>query len=158
MITKSKTKILEELVEKTLADTPFEIVLTEYKKVGGEWLLRVFIDHPEGVNLDHCQTVSRLLLDTLEQNDPVDQEYLIEVSSPGVDRPLVKLTHFQRFLKERVYVKTHKPIEGQKTFTGRLLGCSAETLDVENESDRKLYHIPLEDVAKATLKPILKFD
>ncbi|MBO1316957.1 ribosome maturation factor RimP [Acanthopleuribacter pedis] len=132
-------------------------MLTEYKREGQEWVLRVFIDHPDGVTLDHCGQATHLVADALEENDPIATAYRIEVSSPGVDRPLVKLADFERFLSERVFVKTHKAFEGSKKFTGTLLACSAESVRVLNEHDQKEVDIPFELISKATLKPILNF-
>ena len=157
MTDKSKRKKLETYIENLLATTPYELVACEFGKSGQEWLLRVYIDHNEGVTLKHCTDVTRMILDAVEEEDPVDFEYQIEVSSPGVDRPLVKCADFQRFLSERVHVKLHAPLEGQKQFTGPLIACENDEIVVENEADKRSYRFPIGDIAKATLKPILKF-
>ncbi len=130
----------------------------EYGKTGKDWALRVLIDHPDGITLDHCQSVTLMIREMLEEEDPIKQEdYHIEISSPGVDRPLIKLKDYQRFLNERVYVKAHRAIEGAKQFTGELLFCSEEAIEISNEHDGQTYRIPLDEIAKATLKPILNF-
>lgn len=154
---KSKIKQFESIVQNALADTGLEIVLIEYKREGQEWVLRVFIDHPDGINIDRCETATHRVADALEIDDPIATEYRIEVSSPGVDRPLTKLADFERFLSERVFVKTHKAFEGSKTFTGILKACTATSVCVVNEHDQKEYDIPFDLIAKATLKPILNF-
>ena len=153
----SKKKQLENLVEELLEPTPFEMVLLEYQKISGEWTVRVFIDHPDGVTLDHCQQVTHLLGDKLEEINLLEGEYRIEISSPGVDRPLVKVKDFQRFVENRVYVRMHAPIDGTKNFTGMLVSSTEDTILVNNEHDEKTYTLPIEGIAKATLKPILKF-
>ncbi len=153
----SKSAQLKELVENTLADGPFEVVLSEFKKQGRDWVLRVYIDHPDGVTIDHCQTVTHMITERLEEFDPVETEYHIEVSSPGVDRPLLKPEHFQRFLDERVYVKAHKAADGAKTVTGTLKTCSDEGIEVVNEENGQIHSFAFGDIAKATLKPILNF-
>ncbi len=158
MTGKTKQNQLEAIVERTLQETPFEVVLVEYKKEGSNWVLRTFIDHPEGVTLDHCQSASRLIADALEQEDPVQQNYNIEVSSPGVDRPLAKPGDFERFLNERVFVKTRRAVDGRKSFTGELEASADREITVRNESDGQSYVIARELIAKATLKPILKFN
>ena len=157
MAEKSKKNQLQAIVEQTLQDTPFEVVVVEFAKTGAEWTLRVYIDHPEGITLDHCQNVTHLLLDALEREDPVSLEYHIEVSSPGVDRPLVREEDYRRFLGERVFVKTHQAVDGRKKFTGALTGFENGVIAVQNEDDRKDYRIPIDQIAKATLKPILNF-
>jgi len=157
MTGKTKIQLLTELIETSLEPTEFEVVLVEFQKAGGTWTLRVFIDHPEGVTLPHCQEVSHILNEMLEEKDPIQSEFNLEVSSPGVDRPLVKLSDYQRFLNERVFIKTHQPIDGSRKFTGELLACSEEAIEVKSESSGVTSRIPLDLIAKATLKPILNF-
>ena len=158
MIATSKQNKLQALIEETLAPTEYEVVLVEYKKAGKEWVLRVFIDHPNGIKLEHCQTVSHTITEMLLERDPIGSDYHIEVSSPGVDRPLVKPADFQRFAAERVFIKTRTAIDGTKKFTGTLLAGTEAEIEVENENDGKIYQIPFDEITKATLKPILKFD
>lgn len=157
MKVKSKTELLDELVTRVLVDGPYELVFCEFKKAGPEWVLRVFIDHADGVTVEHCQAVSRIITDALEEEDPIGSDYHIEVSSPGVDRPLVKAADYQRFLNQRVYIKSHAPVDGLKTVTGTLSGCSQEGVEVINESDGQSYTFSFGVIAKATLKPILNF-
>ena len=145
------------MIEGALSDTEFELVQLEYQKAGQEMVLRLFIDHPDGVQLGHCQTVTNMVLDMLEEEDPIGGEYRVEVSSPGVDRPLVKQADYQRFLQERVFVKTHKAIDGVKKFTGTLTMCSDDEIEVLTEHEGRAFRIPFDLIAKATLKPILEF-
>lgn len=154
-----KQEQLEAFIEETLSETPFDIVMVEYKKAGKDWYLRVFIDCEGGVNLSHCEQATHLLLDRLEVSDPLGGDYQLEVSSPGVDRPLVKPRDFARFVGQRVSVSLHRPQEGHKVFTGELAAFSEASgiLEVIQEADGVTYQIPLDTVAKATLKPELKF-
>lgn len=145
------------MIEQLLAPTPYELVTCELTKVGREWFLRIFIDREGGITLDHCSEVTKLVLDAVEANDPLDLDYQIEVSSPGVDRPLIKPADFQRFLKERVSVKLHAPVDGRKQFTGTLLALDGDHISLENEDNGQTYSLALGDIAKATLKPILNF-
>lgn len=153
----SSSKQLHEKVALLLEGGPFELVDTEFKKEGSTWVLRVFIDHADGVTLDHCSTVTRKVLDMLEEDDPVALEYGIEVSSPGVDRPLVKAADFQRFLGERVFVKCHKSFDGAKSVTGVLEAADEGAVEVTSEENGNRVRIDLQHIAKATLKPILDY-
>ena len=148
---------LDAMVRASLASTPFEVVAVEFRRSGKEWFLRIYIDHEDGVTHDHCETVTRLVSAALDEADPIEHAYLLEVSSPGVDRPLVRPQDFQRFQGERVQVKSYSPIAGRKVFTGVLVAGESEAIRVRIEDDGKEYDIPLESIAKATLKPVLNF-
>lgn len=92
----------------------------EYVKEAGTWFLRVYLDKPEGVNITDCETVSRALSDRLDEVDPIEGSYVLEVSSPGADRTLKKPEHFARFLGSQVEVHLYRPLDGQKTLVGEL--------------------------------------
>ena len=94
----------------------------EYVREAGTWFLRVYIDHPGGVSIDHCEAVSRPLSDKLDEVDPIEGAYVLEVSSAGADRPLKKPEHFQRFMGTEVEVKLYKARDGRKDFHGILSG------------------------------------
>ncbi|MFS8524196.1 MAG: ribosome maturation factor RimP, partial [Limnochordales bacterium] len=109
----------------------------------------VFIDKPGGVTLDDCQAMSRLLGDKLDEVDPIEDSYTLEVSSPGVERPLTKPRDFVRFAGHTVQVRTYGPVEGRRNFKGELLGLEggAVVLRIDGEERR----IPVDQVAKAHL-------
>lgn len=153
----SKIKILQKLVEQTLANTAYEVVLVEYAKTGGDWVLRVYIDKEGGIGIDDCTAVTRMLSDNLDAEDPITGAYSLEVSSPGVDRALVKQSDFVRFAGERVFVKSHRAIDNLKQFTGPLVAVEEQFIEVRNEADERVYRVPIADIAKATLKPLLNF-
>lgn len=92
----------------------------EYVREAGTWYLRVYIDAPEGVNIDQCEAVSRPLSDALDESDPIEGAYVLEVGSAGADRSLKKPEHFAAFLGSQVDVKLYRPREGRKEFTGVL--------------------------------------
>lgn len=94
----------------------------EYVREAGTWFLRVYIDCPGGVNIDQCEAVSRPLSDALDEADPIEGSYVLEVSSAGADRPLKKPEHFQAFLGHEVEVRLYRPLEGRKEFHGPLKG------------------------------------
>lgn len=143
IVTRLGTPIAEEL--------GYEVVDVEYKKEGSNWILRCFIDSPGGVGIDECQKFSEALEKVLDREDPIPGSYLLEVSSPGVERPLKKESDFQRFIGENVEIKLHKALNGQKKYNGRLSGF--------NETDKMIIirikdadvSIPLSEVAKANL-------
>jgi len=148
---------LENITREALADSPFELVDCQLVKAGPSRALRIFIDHEDGVTLDHCVAVTRLVKEKLETGDPLDEDYDIEVSSPGVDRPLVRREDYERFRGERVFVKGYRGVDGVKAVTGKLEGCSDEGVTVVREEDEKRYTFAFDNIAKATLKPILNF-
>ena len=94
----------------------------EYVREAGQWFLRVYIDKPEGISINDCEAVSRPLSDALDEADPIEGSYVLEVSSAGADRPLKKPAHFQRFLGAEVDVRLYRPLDGRKEYTGVLKG------------------------------------
>ncbi|NJK89092.1 MAG: ribosome maturation factor RimP, partial [Myxococcales bacterium] len=114
------------LVEPVIARESYELIAAEYIVERGRAVLRLFIDTippstPErGVSVEDCTTVSRLVSDLLDVEDVIPSEYNLEVSSPGMFRPLTKPAHFERALGERVRIKTYEKLEGRKAFTGKL--------------------------------------
>lgn len=142
--------ITAQLTEEILADYPeLELVDVEYGKEGPDWVLRVFIDKEGGVGLEDCEKVSRRLSSSLDDADPIPGSYSLEVSSPGLERPLTRDAHFERFKGHLVHVKTYAPIQGRKTWEGSLVGLKdgAVLLEIEEE----IVKIPRDQVAKANL-------
>jgi ribosome maturation factor RimP len=114
-------------------------------------LLRIYIDHPDGIVLDDCVQVSHQVSGVLDVEDPIKERYQLEVSSPGMDRPLFEKAHFERFKGSRVRVKTHDKIEGRHRFTGELGGV--EDNQVLIEDDGTLYRIPVDLIDSARVIP-----
>ena len=142
--------ITTQLTEEILADYPeLELVDVEYAKEGPDWILRVFIDKEGGVGLEDCEKVSRRLSASLDDADPIPGSYSLEVSSPGLERPLTRDAHFERFSGRLIEVKTYAPFQGQKKWEGTLLGLEdgAVLLKVNEE----VVKIPRDQVAKANL-------
>lgn len=111
----------------------FELVDVEYVKEGGTWYLRAYIDKPGGINVDDCEVVSRRLSDILDEKDYIEEAYILEVSSPGLGRPLKREKDFKRSLGEEVDVRTYRMIEKQKEFTGLLKDYDDATVTIEME-------------------------
>jgi ribosome maturation factor RimP len=148
------------LVSPVLHDMSFELVDLEFKREGKNWLLRLFIDKPGGITLDDCVDVSREVGALLEVEDVIESSYRLEVSSPGLDRPLKKAQDYERFCGELVKIKTHEKLDPdnrgyeRKTFVGKLLGYEDGRVRIL-QADKKGGEIilSLEDIAKANLEP-----
>lgn len=143
--------IVTEMAASIAAEQQLELVDVEYVKERGEYFLRVYIDKEGGVGLDDCQGMSEVLSDRLDEVDPIPGSYSLEVSSPGLARPLKKPSDYQRFAGSKVQVRTYGPIDGRKNWQGTLLGLTegAVELDVDGVHVR----LPLEMVARAQLVP-----
>ena len=128
----------EELVLPIVEENKFELVDVEYVKEAGEYYLRVYIDKPGGINIDDCETVSRRLSDLLDREDFIKEAYILEVSSPGLDRPLKKDKDFERNLGKEVELKTYKPIDKRKEFTGTLKSYDADTVTIDTGPDGEM--------------------
>ena len=123
----------------------------EYEKQGPEWFLRVILDHPVAVTLDHCAEVSRELSHRLDEHDPVGHSYNLEVSSPGVERPLMRDADFQRFRGRNVTLHLYRALKGHKSVTGRLEGLSADGEVLVDIPPRGVMRFPRAEVASAHL-------
>ena len=124
----------EELIMPIVEANHFELVDVEYVKEAGNWYLRIYIDKEGGININDCELVSRAFSDILDQEDPIEDAYILEVSSPGLGRPLKKDKDFQRNLGEEVEVRTYKPINKQKEFVGLLDAWDKESVTLQMEN------------------------
>jgi ribosome maturation factor RimP len=120
---------LAGLVRSVVEPMGYECVGVEHAVgASGSAVLRVYIDHPDGISLDDCEAVSHQLSGTLDVEDPIAGQYDLEVSSPGLDRPLFELEHFRRFVGARVQVRLHDKLDGRRRFEGRITGVDGETV------------------------------
>ncbi len=129
----------EELLRPIALENQVEIYDVEYVKEGSEWFLRAYIDKEDGVDIDDCVAVSRKLSDKLDEEDFIDEAYTLEVSSPGLGRTLKKDRHFEKSLEKEVEVKTYRPVDGQKEFSGILKAFDADTITIEIEGETKVF-------------------
>ena len=143
---------LAKLLEPTVERLGYELADLEVRLGGKGGVVRVFIDKPDGIGLDDCEKVSLAVSAILDVEDPVPGNYDLEVSSPGLDRKLTKVEHFQRFTGEIVKVQMRFPIEGRKRFRGQLLSVDEENIvvDVDGES----HTLPLATIDTARLVPV----
>ena len=126
-----------------------ELVQVELHRESARRILRLYVDKPGGINLDECAYISRQVSDMLDVTLEYDWAYSLEVSSPGIERPLVRIKDFERFAGKKVKIRTKTPIEDQKKFTGVLQGVSGETVSIL--IDNKAVAIPFEEISKARL-------
>lgn len=148
-----RTEIMQtvrELAEKVTAELDIEVVDIEYKTLKGQAHLIVYIDKPGGISLSECEEINKLLGEAMDIADPIPSSYLLEVSSPGVERPLKKPGDFKRFEGNSVKIKTYSKIGGSKNFRGLLKECSDNNILIESE-DGKDVKIPFGEIAKANL-------
>ena len=117
----------------------------EYVKEAGEWFLRVYIDREGGVDITHCEAVSRPLSDLLDEADPIQNSYTFEVSSAGLDRVLRKAEHYEACMGQLVDVKLYRPMDGRKEYTGTLNGFVDGNVTVDDKTFEK------KDVAQVRL-------
>jgi ribosome maturation factor RimP len=144
---------VEALAAPILETQELELVDIEFKKEGTNWFLRVFIDSDTGVDLDDCTAVSEKLSEVLDKEDPIEQAYYLEVSSPGAERPLKKEKDIEKAVGKNVYVSTYGPVDGEKAFEGILTSFENKmlTIDVKVKTRVVTYKIPYSQVAKARL-------
>lgn len=136
---------VEKLAEEILADTDYELVDVEYVKER-DWFLRIYIDKDGGVGLDDCQEVSGLLDERIEKLGILNDRFILEVSSPGLDRALKKKKDFQREMGKKVDITLYKPLDGEKNITGVLTGYAGDTITIDEERE-----LPLKDIALVRL-------
>lgn len=128
----------EALLLPLMEEHHFELVDVEFVKEAGTWFLRAYIDKPGGITIDDCELISRALSDLLDEKDFIEEAYILEVSSPGLGRPLKKDKDFDRSLGESVEVRLFKAVEKQKEFTGILKAWDKDTVTLEFEDEAEL--------------------
>lgn len=126
----------EELVMPIIEANHFELVDVEYVKEGANWYLRIYADKEGGINIDDCVLISRALEERLDAEDFISDAYILEVSSPGLGRPLKKDKDFRRSLSEKVECKLYKAVDGQKEFEGVLEDFDADTITISIEEEK----------------------
>lgn len=128
----------EELVQPLVAKKQFELVDVEYVKEGGSYYLRIYIDKEGGITVNDCEDISRPFSDILDQEDYIEGSYILEVSSPGLGRPLKKEKDFKRSLGEEVEIRLFRQVEHQKEWIGLLTAYDQQTVTIETEDGREM--------------------
>lgn len=127
----------EKLLIPIMEANGFELVDVEYVKEAGNWYLRAYIDKPGGITVDDCEVVNRELGDLLDRDDFIDDSYILEVSSPGLGRPLKKERDFIRSKGEEVEIRTYRMVDRQKEFCGVLKAWDKDTVTIETEDGQE---------------------
>jgi len=128
----------EEILLPIVQEHAFELVDVEYVKEGGSWYLRAYIDKEGGIAIDDCEVVSRALSEILDQKDFIEDAYILEVSSPGLGRPLKKEKDFVRSMGEEVEIRTYRAFNKQKEFVGILCAYDKESVTIELEDKEEM--------------------
>jgi len=148
-IRKEVQRRVEEIADSLLKDEGLELVDLEYRREGRRWVLRLFIDKEGGVTVEDCATVSRELADILDAKDAIPEAYVLEVSSPGLNRRVRKRRDFFRFAGRKVEVRLAALQDGRRKIVGTILGVEGEAVVVA--APEATYTIALENIARATL-------
>lgn len=148
-----KREELWALLEPTVEAMGYELIEVELRLSPKRSLVRLYIDGSDGIDLSDCERVSHQASGLLDLEDPLPGAYTLEVSSPGLDRPLVKVSHFRRFIGKRVKVRTALPIEGRRNFTGYLVKVGDDSIEVDVDDRR--WRLTLADIERARLAPEL---
>lgn len=130
----------EELVTPIIQDNNFELVDVEYVKEGADWHLQIFADKEGGINIDDCVFISRALEKKLDEEDFIQDAYILEVSSPGLGRPLKKNKDFDRNIGKKVELKLFKAVNKQKEFEGILRAYDDDTVTLMEDGEEKTYN------------------
>ena len=146
-------KRAEELLAPIVEQNGFELVDVEYVKEAGTWYLRGYIDKEGGITVNDCETVSRAFSDRLDENDFIEDSYIMEISSPGLDRPLKKEKDFKRNMGKPVEVRTYRPIEKQKEFCGFLTAYDINSVTIDEDGNERVFD--KKDIA--LIRPAIEF-
>lgn len=155
MAKKKITDIVGETLVPFFEENGYELFNVEFVKEGRDWFLRVYIEKKSNgeyvsVGTDDCEAVSRFLSARLDELDPIEQNYYLEVSSPGMDRPLISEKDFVRFRGELVDISLYKAVDGKKAISGELVGLEDGFITILDEKKQEM-KIPAEQVSKTKL-------
>ena len=139
---------LKELAERAAKPLGIEIAWVELKQAGGSGVFRVFIDREEGVGLEECERVNERLSVLLDVEDPIEASYTLEVSTPGLDRPLWSMKDYERFTGRLAKIKTREQLDGKNQFRGRLAGVEGESVFLEESGERTSIRFPIIESAR----------
>ena len=140
---------IEQLLRPLIQDMGYELWGCEYLAQGRHSVLRIYIDKPDGIDIDDCQQVSHAVSAMLDVEDPIPGHYSLEVSSPGVPRPIFYSWQYQRYLGEVVQIKLYHPFEGRRKYVGTIV--SADEAEVVIHSGESEQHFPVSNIVKANL-------
>ncbi len=151
MNTKEITTEIEKIIKPIIKSYQMELVDVEWTHKNGSWNLCIYIDKPAGITIDDCELVNREISDLLDRIDLIHQSFVLEVSSPGLNRPLKKREDFERFINNTVKITTVQPLQGQKKFKGVLVDITVDGQLLLKTDKGEETVISLDKVAKANL-------
>lgn len=137
LVTMKKNEQLSELLKPAVEALGYELVGVEYHPNSVNALLRVYIDKADGINLDDCVAVNEQVSGVLDVEDPVPGKYTLEISSPGLDRPLFSLADFQRFIGSQAKIRLSRPIERQRNFKGEIIAVDGELITIAEKGGKQ---------------------
>jgi ribosome maturation factor RimP len=146
---------LWELLELPILKKKMELVDLEWRRERTGWVLRLYIDKPGGVTIGDCAKISELVGHLLDKEDLIHHPYNLEVSSPGIERPLKRKEHFERFIGEKAKITLHNPLSGRRNLVGTILGVEEGVLKFSVEG--KIWEIAFSNIKKAHLQPEITF-
>ncbi len=135
------TDVVREIAEPIVAQQGCSLWDVEYVREGGEWFLRIYIDRPDGVDIDDCEAISRAMDPILDEKDPVPDSYHFEVCSAGLERTLKTPEHFAAFLGSKVLVKLYKPLDGSKEFVGTLEQYDPSFVTIQTNTETRSFDL-----------------
>ncbi|PPK53596.1 ribosome maturation factor RimP [Marinobacter persicus] len=151
----AKLKQLEEILRPVVEGLGYELWGIEFRSRGTNSMLRIFIDDAEnGISIEDCEKVSRQVSGVMDVEDPIQTEYTLEVSSPGMDRPLFRLEHYREFVGYTVKLRLRMAFEGRRKFQGLIKGVEDD--DVIIQVDDHEYLLPFDSIEKASIVPTFK--
>ncbi len=152
MALSSRQQLISELASPIVEALGCELWGVECLSQGRFTLVRLYIDKEDGVGLEDCEKVSRQVSSLMDVEDPITGQYTLEVSSPGMERPLYSLAHFERYIGEKVQVKLTRKFEDRKKMTGQLVGVEGDEIIVQVDDEQ--FVLPIEWIDKANIVPV----
>jgi len=143
---------VRSVASRVTADRGFELVDVEMKQAAGNRLVRLYVDKPGGIGLDDLQSVSEEVSAVLDAEDPIEGHYTLEVSSPGLDRPLKTEADYRRFAGRLAKLSSYEPVEGRRHWTGRIVSCEDGVVTLELEKGQVEVRVPLSKVSHGRLE------
>ena len=157
MAKKKVTEIAAQILEPFLENEGYELYHSEYGKEGGDWFLRIYIDRPEDegyIGTEDCEKVSRFLSEKLDEEDPVSQNYYLEVSSPGMDRPLITRRHYDLAIGKTIEVRLYRGKDGRKNYIGMLKSVDDDGIVIEEDGGKET-SLEMTEIARAKMAIML---
>jgi ribosome maturation factor RimP len=144
-------RVVADMIQPYLDQEGFELVEVEYVMEGGNRFLRVYVDKEGGIDIDECGKISEYFSEQLDRNDPIPEAYILEISSPGAERPLLKNEDYRRAVGKDVYITTNELIDGKKEFEGLLESYDESVVVLKVGKKGKFYTIRMNQVSSARL-------